>query len=51
MPRLPAPKLVEVRVEPSEDVEERRKIFFSLVATAMRRGELKGKGNDDKDKE
>lgn len=49
MPRLPAPELVEVRVEPSEDVEERKKEFFRLVFTAFRKAELKG--NNDKDEE
>lgn len=42
MSRLPAPELIEVRVEPSEDIEERKKEFFRLVFTAIRKAELRG---------
>ncbi|WP_199873060.1 hypothetical protein [Inediibacterium massiliense] len=47
--RLPIPEIVEVRVEPSEDVKEREKEFIRLLATAIRRSHMKNKKDGKKD--
>lgn len=50
MARLPDPVIVEVKIEPDNDNENRRKQFFQLVALAITKAFRKGAASGDGEK-
>ncbi len=47
MARLPDPVIKEVKIEPDNEIESRRKQFYQLVALAIARAVNKGVASGD----
>jgi hypothetical protein len=47
MAKLPEPKVISIRLEPDNEVEDRRKQFFQMVALAIVKASKKGAVSGD----